>query len=313
MHGEGASQRVRLGLADEANAVAIPAAWIEPLIQLGKVAQRRVSSLDGRQFVLAISVPCRDYAAALVACGWTLAAPPLAVEMPLDVFRTATPGMPLRVVTDEIVASGPFGWIDEDRAEPRVLVAGQTRAVERYELARRLSNPVEAVVTPLPKPGTLGQRAGVAETWLARIAAPAADLAMVGTAAWLRHDLAAYVGVAGAADAGAVPISNYVLPEGGKVATWSTHIYSAAKLADELPMPRRFRGVILDGYGAIKYLNDIEAPVVVCVIDRSVADESASEVVMQARSANSRPVSLREECDWHTPPGVEALAFTVAL
>lgn len=313
MSGEGASRRVRLGLADEANGAVVSATWIEPLLQLGKVARRQLPSLGRRQLVIAISVPCRDYAAALVACGWALSAPPLPVEVPLEVFRTATSGAPLRVVTDAIVASGPFGWIDENRAEARVFVASQTRAVDRYKVARRLGEPVEAVVTPLPKPGTLGQRAGVAATWLERIAAPAADLALVGTAAWLRHDLETYVGAAGPTDPNAVPLANYVLPEGGKVATWSTRIYSAAKLIDELPLPSRFRGVILDGYGAIKYLNDIEAPVVVCVVDRSVGDESASEVVMQARSANSRRVSLSEECGWRTPPGVEALAFTVAL
>ncbi|TDP89602.1 hypothetical protein [Labedaea rhizosphaerae] len=313
MRREDAGSRTVIGLADEAGAAIEPAAWAEPLVQLGKVACGRLRDLGGRQLVIAISVPCRDYAAALVASGWALAAPAPTAEAPIDVFRRVTAGTPLRVVTERFVAAGPFGWLDEERPDPRVFVAGKTVPVERYKVATVLRDPIEAVASDLPQPGFLGREPAVASTWLARIAEPAADLALVGTASWLREDLAAYVGSPRPATATAVPLANYVLPEGRQAATWSTRIYSASKLADELPIPRYYRGVILDGYGAIKYLDNIEAPVVVCVIDRSVADESAAEVVMQARSANSRPISLREEYGWRPPAGVEALAFTVAL
>jgi hypothetical protein len=78
-------------------------------------------------------------------------------------------------------------------------------------------------------------------------------------------------------------------------------------------LPEAFKAVVLDGLGAIKYLAQIEAPLVVCVLDRSVVDESAAEHLVQLRNTRGEPVSLREELGWRPPPGVEALAFTMAL
>jgi hypothetical protein len=72
------------------------------------------------------------------------------------------------------------------------------------------------------------------------------------------------------------------------------------------------QAVILDGAAAIKYLPEIEAPVVVCIIDRSIADETASEVILQQRNTGSTPV-LMTDLGWHSAPGIEALAFTVPL
>ncbi|MFC0105663.1 hypothetical protein [Kibdelosporangium aridum] len=223
------------------------------------------------------------------------------------------PGTPVRGVTDTQVIAGSFRRIDEGRRDPRVRIAERVYLADRFRAASVLDEPVELVVTPLPLPGVLAQRTGVAESWLARVACPPADLAMIGTAAWLREDLSACVGSPVDSRCATVPLASYVLPEGTGVATWSTRIMSAFRLADHLPIPRRFLGAILDGYGAIRYLNDIDVPIVVCVIDRSLCDESAAEVVMQARNANSQPVMLHDVCGWRPPAGIEALAFTVAL
>ena len=71
--------------------------------------------------------------------------------------------------------------------------------------------------------------------------------------------------------------------------------------------------MILDGNGAVKYLAEIEAPVVICVLDRSVADETGAEIVTQLRNSRGEPVSLSGDLGWQPPAAVEALAFTVAL
>ena len=71
--------------------------------------------------------------------------------------------------------------------------------------------------------------------------------------------------------------------------------------------------MILDGNGAISYLGEIETPVAICVLDRSVADETAAELVTQLRNTRGEPLSLSDDLDWRPPQGVEALAFTVAL
>jgi hypothetical protein len=108
-------------------------------------------------------------------------------------------------------------------------------------------------------------------------------------------------------------IASLLMPKLGRVATWYTRVYASAKLADQLPIPEDVTAVILDGNGAIKYLGQIEAPVVICVLDRSVADQTSAELVTQLRNSHGEPLSLAGDIGWRPPTGVEALAFTVAL
>ncbi|AZI59427.1 hypothetical protein EH165_05695 [Nakamurella antarctica] len=184
--------------------------------------------------------------------------------------------------------------------------------------------------TPRPFPGALGRLACVEDSWDFRLAYPAADLAIVGTLSWLREELDALVSRedeivipkhsawgrnsddVGTAQ-GVGSLNNVLLPYGPKAATWFTRLYSSAKFADQFPFPADIRSIVLDGAGAIKYLSQIEVPVVVCVLDRSVADETSAEIVVQLRNSRSEPLSLRAELGWTPPGGVEALAFTVAL
>ena len=73
------------------------------------------------------------------------------------------------------------------------------------------------------------------------------------------------------------------------------------------------KAVVLDGNGAIEYLPDVEAPVVICVLDRSRSDAIAEEVIIQWRNNRGEPLSLKEDLDWTPPGGVEVLGYTVAL
>lgn len=305
---------VRLGLADGLNQAVEWAPWIGLFIVLGSRLRRFMPKLEERrQLVLAVSVPRRDYAAALIASGWMLSSPAPKLAEPLEVFRAATRETYLRAVTSNRIYTGAFSWLQTDTAEPRVLLAGKTLPVARYEAVAELEAPVELSHSVLPAPGFLAQLVGATASWTRRMAAPPSDLVLAGTAKWLLQDLEACIGNAADPTDAACPLSNYVLPDIKGAATWSTPIVSATKLADRLDLFGQYQAAILDGHSAIKHLNDILAPIIVCVIDRSVADESATETIMEARSSNSRPVSLRDELQWQPPGGVEALGFTVAL
>ncbi|MBF6386587.1 hypothetical protein [Nocardia farcinica] len=153
--------------------------------------------------------------------------------------------------------------------------------------------------------------AGLDRAWDARLALPAADLAIVGILKWLEQDFEACL--TREADLLAPsPIRAVLKPKSAKAATWYTRLYSSARLADHLPLPADLNAVIMDGNGAIMNLGEIEAPVVICVLDRSVADETAAELVTQLRNTRGRPLSLSGDLGWSPPGGVEALAFTVA-
>ncbi|MFI1655496.1 hypothetical protein ACH4ZU_11390 [Streptomyces sp. NPDC020472] len=304
---------VRLGLADGPDQAVEWAPWIGSFIVLGARLRRFIPNLNGRQLVLAVSVPQRDYAAALIASGWTLSSPAPELADPIEIFQAATQTTYLRAVTSNRIHTGAFTWLRAGPMEPRVLIADKTLPVARYEAVAELDAAVESAHSVLPAPGFLAQFVGASVSWAERMAAPPSDLVLVGTARWLLEDLAACIGNAGDPKDVPCPLSNYVLPAVKGAATWSTRVVSAPKLADEPHLVEQQQAAILDGYGAIKYLNDIPSPIVVCVIDRSVADESAAEAIMEARSSNSRPIDLKDELYWQPPGGVEALAFTVAL
>lgn len=305
--------RVVLGLADEPGERLATAPWIGAFVLLGAALRRYFPQLGTRQLVLALSVPCRDYAAALISAGWLLASPAPKLPEPMDVFRCADSSKHLRAVTDKLILTGAFSKLEEDRPDPRVLTGGKWLSVSRYKAVFELADAVDTVVSQVPPPGFLAAFTGASDTWLERLACPPRDLAIIGTAKWLLRDLKAFVGNGANGGTSETPLATYVLPRSKDAATWSTQVISPARLGEGDNLPRSCKTAILDGYGAIKYLNDITTPIVVCVIDRSIADESAAEMITEARLNNSQPVSIIKDLRWKPPSAVEALAFTVAL
>ncbi|KQV03010.1 hypothetical protein ASC55_12350 [Microbacterium sp. Root322] len=152
---------------------------------------------------------------------------------------------------------------------------------------------------------------GIERDWARRLVAPAADLAIVGTKSWIADDLEAVLTRGHDSDGDA--LATLLLPRTENSATWFSRIYSSSGLADRLPLPSDVALTILDGQGAIRYLNDILSPIVLCVIDRSIADESAVEHVIQIRNSRGEPITLSAQLGWTPPVGIEALGFTVAL
>lgn len=313
MTAQTARPRVMLGIADEAGVPLASDPFIGAFVSLGSLLRRYLPRLEGRQLVVALSVPCRGYTAALIGAGWMLSVPPPELDEPIDVFRHAEHRAYLRAVTEKSVVTGLFISLDETRTPPRVLTGGKTRTVDWYKAVAVLADACDNIASDVPEPGFLAALTGAATTWLERIAAPPQDLALVGTSRWLREDLAARVGNAAEDGAAGTPLANYVLPITDKAATWATAIIPSARLGEGTEISSHRTAAILDGYGAIKYLHDITVPIVVCIIDRSIADDASAELVVQARVSNSRPVSIKEDLRWQPPVGVEALAFTLAL
>src|ERR1700733_15122266 len=88
----------RLALAEDRKSPAEAAQWIGPLVALGATLARRLEHFSGRQLVVAVSVPRRDFAAPLIGCGWVLNSAPPELEAPIDVLRRLEHNTPIRVV-----------------------------------------------------------------------------------------------------------------------------------------------------------------------------------------------------------------------
>lgn len=304
----------RLFLSEAADQLGQAAAWIGPLLALGTRASRYAKKVTDRQTVIALTVPRRDFAAALIGCGWVLASESPTLPEPMETLRVLKPGQPVRAVNSRWVITGNFASLDETAIPPRAQFAGMsgTWSVDGIRALAVLSDLRNPAKEARPEPGSMERMARVDLSWDARLALPAADLAIVGTTKWLDEDFSVYVGREGDAMP-ASSVRSLLKPEGNRAATWFTRLYAAGRLADHLPLPPDLGAVVLDGNGAIMYLPEIETPVVICVLDRSVADETAAEVVTQCRNTRGEPLSLSADLGWQAPGGVEALAFTVAL
>lgn len=303
---------VQLELSDSADDPGRATPWIGPLLALGTRAARYSRKSTDRQMVIALSVPKRDFAACLIGCGWVLASEAPILKEPLETLREMEPGQPLRAVNSRQVITGTFSYLDERVQPPRAGFAGSAWRVDGIRAIAPIDNVDQPERAVRPAPGSVERMARLDLAWDARLAKPAADLAIVGTLAWLKEDFEAHL----ARESTLLPstsIGSVLMPKSSRAATWYTRIYPSARLADFLPIPQDVTAAILDGSGAIKYLAQIEAPVIICVLDRSIADETAADLVIQLRNTRGEPLSLSSDLGWQPPTGVEALAFTVAL
>lgn len=292
-------------LAEDPLGKVLAAQWIGKFFMLGRLAARWSRAHADTQLVVVLSVPVRDFAAVLVGCGWLTDTPAPRI-LPV---REVLPGLPLhapvRVVTQSKVLTARFGGINvaQDRAR-----FGTDWQIDKL----RAIVPLESLDTPrsqpIPKPGVISTLTGIDKDWAARLCAPPQDLVLVGTLRWLAEDLTAFLGRGEECE----PVANILLPEGPRAATWSTRIYPASHLDVEMPSAE-VRAVVLDGASATKYLAAIEAPVVVSIMDRSIADESVPESVMNYRNTRGEPVSMEHDFRWKPPAGVEVLGFEVPL
>lgn len=248
----------------------------------------------------------------MIGCGWVLASEAPTLARPLETLRGMKSGQSLRAVNSQHVVTGTFTALNESIQPPRAYFAGGWWKVDGIRELAALPDTNDDERALRPEPGSIEHMARLDDDWDARLALPAADLAIVGTATWLKEEFEATLS---RENDGFPPsmLRSLLMPKGPGVATWFTRVYSSSKLSDSLPIPQQINAVILDGNGAVAYLNEIESPVVICVLDRSVANETAAEAVVQLRNTRGEPVSLTGDLRWQPPSGVEAFGFTVAL
>ena len=115
---------VRLVLSESAEVRGQAAPWIGPLLALGTRVARYSRKGSGRQLIIALSVPKRDYAASLVGCGWVLASEAPILPSALETLREMEPGQPLRAVSSQHVITGKFLTLKESAAATAGLLCG---------------------------------------------------------------------------------------------------------------------------------------------------------------------------------------------
>lgn len=296
-----------LGLANDMQSPARQAAWISNLILLGSRAAHWSRLNADRQLVVAVSVPVRDFAAALIGCGWMMASPAPVLPPVRDVALSLSVDTPVRAVTQSTVITENFRGVDLDRG--RLNLGGYEWILDKVDALTPIPHPTTALRQPIIRPGVICQMAGMSSDWAARLCSPPEDFALIGTLSWLRENTNVFL----ARGSEREPISSILLPTHPDAATWSTRLYSALKLDDDLPLPESLQGVVLDGTTAAQYLAAIETKVVIAILDRSIADQTAGENVVQYYNSRGNPLSLKHDVRWTPTPGIEALGFWIPL
>jgi hypothetical protein len=292
-------------LAEDPLGNVVTADWIGKVFMLGRLAARWPRTHADSQLVVVLSVPVRDFAAVLVGCGWMTATAAPSIPPIREVLASLPLHAPVRVVTPSKVLAAYFGGVNVAKDRARFSTDWQ---IEKLQAVLPLESLDAPRSQPIPVPGVISRLTGIDKDWSARLCSPPQDLALVGTLKWLEEDLTAFLGRGDERE----PVANILLPAGPRAATWSTRIYPASQLEVELPSAA-VRAVVLDGASATRYLAAIETPVVVSILDRSIADDSVPEAVMSYRNARGQPVSLEHDLRWKPPAGVEVLGFEVPL
>lgn len=304
---------VRLALSEDEAGPDEAAPWVGQLLALGTRAARYSSTHSDRQLIVVVSVPGRDFSAALLGCGWTLARPAPKLPRPLDAMRILNSDTPVRVVTENKVMTSYFRGLDDSHGPTRLRLASGQWQADKIRALVALPELEGAACQPRPVPGAISEMANLTRDWDNRLCLPPRDLAIVGTQRWLRDDIEAYLWRGDEAEQAPDRMTALLLPQRRGAATWSTMLFKAAGFADMLPLPSDLKAVILDGAAAIRYLTEVETPLVFAILDRSVADESAAELIIQVRNTRGEPVSVPHDLGWPSLAGIEVVAFTVAL
>ncbi|MFG1953949.1 hypothetical protein [Micromonospora sp. NPDC048830] len=297
-----------LVLLDSRTGRAMPAKWAGQLIGLGaRLARRR--QRNGWQLVMVVSVPIRDYAALLISAGWVLAQPPTCKGDVLALAGAIQPGTPARMATAQQLVADTFFRIDQSHGEARIHLGGtfwKIGAVHHLAADQTLSAGRfgRRSVTP---PGSLIRKTGHGDSWPGDLCASKPTVTVVGVQSRLAPELEMQAGWAGC-EGGYDRLRDVLRPDDGAFS--ASAIVSGGR--DRFPvMPADTLLAVLDGATAIRWLSEVRTPVVVAVIDRSSADESAAMTVLQRRSIGE-PLAVAD-LGWGAIAGIETLAFEVKI
>ena len=121
---QGMKAQTTLGLAELPAGPIHAARWIGPLLALGARAWRSLAQMSGKQLVITVTVPRRDFAAVLIGCGWLMAHPTPKLRPPIEALRELAPGTPVRIVTDGVIGTSRFRSLDEGHGPARAMMEG---------------------------------------------------------------------------------------------------------------------------------------------------------------------------------------------
>lgn len=304
-------------LSEDVAAVGVQAKWINHLVSCGLRAARYASKLEDKQLVLALSVPQRDYAAALIACGWVLGAKRPNVSDPRRVLERVEPGQKVCLTDKKHIVAAKLFRVETNRGREVLVTDQSTWSIDKITAINVLSDDMEPTKIPCcqesPEPGSLARMAGIDRNWDSWLVSAPADLAIIGACKWIERELDACIFRSEDIALDSDDIKTVLLPRKKGAVAWHTRIVSHVDRGACLNLPDSTSVVILDGNGAIKYLPDLRSKVVICILDRSAASETAEESILQYRNTRGVPIPLSEVNGWKTLPGIEYIAYEVSL
>jgi len=289
---------------------AASAPWAGELLALGQQLAR-YRGTDGQQTIVAVTLPARDYGALFVACGWLLSREIPASPGWMDRLAELTRGVPVRMAMQDCVVVDRFYGCRSSSDGMRVHVGSS-----QWALGRVVSLEVDEDAgkygfgrKEIPRPGGLVSAYVDTASWRRVFCTARASVAIIGVKSRLHGELELRA-ARRRSGRGLDRLGDIVRPRQRESISWGSVIIPGGR-EDLAELPGEVALAIMDGASAIRWLPEIRTPVVLAIIDRSSADESAVATVLQLRSTGV-PVSV-ERLGWSPQAGVEGSTFEVPL
>lgn len=289
---------------------AVSAPWAGELLALGqRLARYRV--VDGRQVIVAVTLPARDYGAVFAACGWVLGCEVSDSPEWMDQLAGLTRGVPVRMVMQDRVVVDRFYGCRSASGGMRVHVGRSQWALSKvtYLEVDEHSDELGFGWQEIPRAGGLVSTYIDSRRWRRVFGSARASVAIIGVKSRLWTELELRATRWGSSET-FDRLGDIIRPRRVGSISWGSIVVPGGN--EDLPsLPAEAGLTIVDGASAVRWLHEVRTPVVLAIIDRGSADESAVAAVLQLRSTGS-PISV-ERFGWSPAPGVEASVFEVPL
>lgn len=298
-----------VALADSGVAVS-SAPWAGELLALGQNLAR-YRRAEGRQAIVAVTLPARDYGAVLAACGWVLGCEVSDSCEWMDQLAGLARGVPVRMVMQDRVVVDRFYGCRSASGGMRVHVGRSQWAVSKVTCLEVDERADESGFgwQQIPRAGGLISAYVDSARWRRMFGAARASVAIIGVKSRLWGELELRATRRGSSQ----PfdrLRDIVRPRRAGSISWGSVVVPGG--SDDLPdLPGEAGLTIVDGASAVRWLPEVRTPVVLAIIDRGSADESAVAAVLQLRSTGA-PVPA-ERFGWAPASGMEASVFEVPL
>lgn len=270
----------------------------------------------GRRLTVAITVPDRTMAAALIAAGWSAAQlPPRSISLRSRSLREIPINSPVRFATNSEIIQGTFQRWFEKRGKKQIAISGRRWAVEEPYAIWQLKTEIASSNICLPDGEPFRSKRvslGPFSIWestprseLLWAVFPRENRMIVGTKSRIEPELEMFL--TSTSTDSRIQLGDLLQIDSSDRFSWGTRLIGVRSAHETLAEFKSSSSslVVLDGAGAAENINVSNASVTIAIFDRRRMDCTPFEFYSDYRANRADPVGLSSELNWQPHPALE--------